>query len=85
MKKQKKKNPLLEKKYQEGYDVGFHEAQDRAVSTFAVRIERLEQVSGIGEKTIKKIIESINSPITDREWEKVSEYMDIQKQKRRGK
>lgn len=53
--KGRKKNPLLERKWQEGYDQGVREGIARSVSFFAEKFEGLADIPGIGEKTMKKI------------------------------
>jgi hypothetical protein len=74
-----KKNPLLQQKYNEGftagYDQGFAQAKRAAAAQFAVRLERLEMVSGIGEKTMEKIMESMQKDLTVGEEQAAERYM----------
>lgn len=53
------KNPVLQKKYQEGYKQGFEHGKYTAVSYFADKIEQLQDAKGIGNKTFDKIMEAI--------------------------
>lgn len=53
MKKKKRKNPVLEKKYEEGKWAGIQQA----TSYFLERFEELKKVPGIGPKTQEKILE----------------------------
>ncbi len=54
-----KKNPVLQKKFDEGYEVGFKNGaeygQRAAVDFFANKFEGLEKVPGIGKKTLSKL------------------------------
>ncbi len=54
-KRKRNKNPLLLKKWDEGYDAGVREGIARSVSFFAEKFKGLEEVPGIGEKTMKRI------------------------------
>ena len=53
------KNPILQKKYKEGYEKGFKKGfeygRNRALHFFAEKFIGLEHVPGIGEKTYEKI------------------------------
>jgi len=53
------KNPVLQKKFDEGYAKGFMKGseygRDQAVNFFADKFEGLESVPGIGSKTLRKI------------------------------
>ncbi|GGB41522.1 hypothetical protein GCM10011409_18800 [Lentibacillus populi] len=53
------KNPVLKKKFEEGYRLGFDKGTkhgiEQAVNFFAVKFEGLEKVPGIGKKTMEKI------------------------------
>ena len=53
MKKKKRKNPVLEKKYEEGKWAGIQLATDY----YLARFEELKKVPGIGPKTQEKILE----------------------------
>jgi len=50
-KRRRNRNPLLKKKYDEGYKDGIAQA----VNFFREKFEGLEDVEGIGEKTMYKI------------------------------
>jgi hypothetical protein len=53
------KNPLLEKKFQEGYNQGFKLGKDVGIATavdfIATKLEALHQMPGVGTKTIEKL------------------------------
>lgn len=51
-------NPL-ERKYWEG----FNDGKMAAINEFAKRFERLQEVKGIGEKTIRKMIDVMKLPV----------------------
>lgn len=53
------KNPLLQKKYIEGYQQGKKDGIAQAVNFFADKLSGLENVPGIGEKTMLKIVEQL--------------------------
>lgn len=75
----KKKNPLLEKKYNEGaaygYDQGFADAKRKSAALFAVKLERLEEIKGIGEQTMAKIVKSMQEDLTEGEQQKAEHYV----------
>ena len=75
----KKKNPLLEKKFNEGaalgYDQGFQDAKRKSAALFAVKLERLEDVKGIGQKTLEKIVASMQEPLTEGEKQKAEHHV----------
>lgn len=56
----RKKNPVLEKKRQEGYEAGFkvgiEHGRHAACVFFAEQFEGLEKVKGIGPKTMETIV-----------------------------
>lgn len=58
-KKKRKKNPLLQQKYHEGFQAGYERGmQDgisRATAFFATKFSTLEEEKGIGPKTIEKV------------------------------
>ena len=58
-KKFKRSNPVLEKKYKEGYEAGYKKGMAYAKLQFAgfltERFNGLSEVDGIGEKTFNKI------------------------------
>lgn len=49
------KNPLLERKFNEGYELGLKHGIDKSTSFFIDKFEGLEDRSGIGPKTMKII------------------------------
>lgn len=49
------KNPVLQKKFEEGYKLGVQHGIERSTAFFKARFEGLEEVPGIGEKTLAKI------------------------------
>lgn len=55
----KKKNPLLQQKWMEGYEQGKKDGIAQAVNFFASKFAGLEDVPGIGEKTMRKIVEQL--------------------------
>lgn len=58
-----KKNPVLQKKFEEGYQVGLEMGEmkgiQKAVDFFKQKFDGLDQVEGIGEKTMEKIVEQL--------------------------
>lgn len=59
MARKKNKNPLLQQKWIEGYQQGKIDGIAQAVSFFAEKFKGLEDVPGIGEKTINKIAKQL--------------------------
>ena len=59
----KKKNPVLQKKYDEGYVDGFNAGAEfgrkTAIQFFAKRFKQLEQTKGIGQATLDKIKQAL--------------------------
>jgi flagellar biosynthesis/type III secretory pathway protein FliH len=55
-KTQKKKNPVMQQKYEEGFEDGLRQGKYEAIRIFAEKFEGLEKVDGIGKATIEKII-----------------------------
>lgn len=57
-KRKKLKNPLLEKKYQEGFEHGFTQGKELASEhikkVMIEQIDKLEEVPGIGKGTVEK-------------------------------
>lgn len=53
------KNPVLQKKYDEGFMKGYEVGRDQAVSFFVDKLKGLEHVEGIGPKTLDKIINQL--------------------------
>lgn len=49
-KKKRNRNPLLQKRWHEGYNEGLKDGIARSVSFFAERFEGLDDIPGIGEK-----------------------------------
>lgn len=58
-KKHKKPNPILEKKYNEGYAHGKIAGINQATQFFAEKFKNLSKRKGIGEKTMEKIKEEL--------------------------
>lgn len=62
-------NPVLKKKYEEGYQkgfergtkLGFEQGKYSACMYFAERFDGLDKVPGIGPKSMKKIVEHFGS------------------------
>lgn len=54
-KKKRNRNPLLEKKWNEGYERGKQDGISQAVNFFTAKFDGLEDVPGIGKKTFEKI------------------------------
>lgn len=48
-----------------GYNDGFEAGKKRAVDHFATGFEKLQNTKGIGEKTIKKMIEVMELPVEE--------------------
>lgn len=67
----KKKNPVLEKKYWEGRE----DQRVTDIAAFAVRMQRIENIKGIGPKRLQMIFKVMNEPFTDEEQRKIQEYM----------
>ena len=55
--RKKKRNPVLDKKYDEGFEAG----SDHAVRFFVDRFQGLQNVEGIGDKTMEKIVEHLGA------------------------
>lgn len=55
----KKKNPVIEKAKKEGYEAGFKVGHEmgiqKAIDFFIDKFEGLEELEGIGPKTLEKI------------------------------
>ena len=66
----KKKNPVLEKKYWEGRE----DQRIIDIAAFAIRMQRIEKIKGIGPKRMKAIFEMMDQPFTEKERKKVREY-----------
>jgi hypothetical protein len=78
------KNPILEKKYWEGYNLGHTngviEGKQTGVAYFAVRLERLENIPGFGPKRLEAIRKAIEEDMTPEEVEKAQGYVvELQK------
>lgn len=54
-KRKRPKNPLLQQKFDEGYALGVQHGIQKSVDFFIHKFEGLEEVPGIGEKTMEKI------------------------------
>ncbi|ENH96707.1 hypothetical protein J416_09424 [Gracilibacillus halophilus YIM-C55.5] len=55
----KKKNPVLEKKWHEGFEAGRKQGIQDSINYFTKRLMDLEQVPGIGKKTMQKIVDQL--------------------------
>mgnify|MGYP001339326599 CR=1 FL=1 len=66
----KKKNPVLEQKYWQGRE----DQRITDIAAFAIRMQRIEKIKGIGPKRLKAIFEEMDKPFTDVERKKVREY-----------
>jgi hypothetical protein len=49
------------------YLKGFHDGKRAAINEFCDRFERLQQTKGIGEKTMRKMVEVMNLPLEEDE------------------
>lgn len=49
------KNPVLQKKFEEGYKLGVQHGIERSTAFFKSKFDGFEEVPGIGEKTLTKI------------------------------
>lgn len=84
---QKKANPVLIKKYQEGYTAGFQEGQAKghidgmiagkkaAAALLSVKIERIAKIKGIGPAKIKQIFDALDSNLTPEEQQEYNEFL----------
>lgn len=66
----KKKNPVLEQKYWQGRE----DQRITDIAAFAIRMQRIEKIKGIGPKRLKAIFEIMDQPFTEEERKKVREY-----------
>lgn len=57
-----KKNPLLQKKWNEGFQAGRKQGIADSVDYFSEKFVMLEDVPGIGKKTMEKIAAHFNEP-----------------------
>lgn len=61
--KKRKKNPVLEQKFNEGYVEGFKQGEEfgiqKSIAFFQSKFAGLEDVKGIGPVTMKKIKEHL--------------------------
>jgi hypothetical protein len=85
----KKKNPLLQKKwwdgYNQGFGSGFEEARDTAVAHFATRLDRIGLLKGIGPKTMQKIIQEMERPLSPEENKQAEAAVIEMRQQREAK
>lgn len=58
-KRKRNRNPLLEKKFQEGYQLGKSHGVKQALDFFIDKFEGLEDVPGIGDRTMERIKEQL--------------------------
>ena len=66
----KKKNPILEQKYWQGRE----DQRITDIAAFAIRIQRIEKIKGIGPKRLKAIFEVMDKPFTAEERKRVRQY-----------
>lgn len=73
------KNPLLNQKYNEGYEdgekAGVRKAKHSAAAAFTVKLERIAAIKGVGPKMFEKIILEFQKELSPEEKEKVDIYM----------
>ena len=55
----RKPNPVLQKKYNEGFMNGYERARLDTLDFFRMRFDKLQETKGIGEKTLEKIVDVI--------------------------
>lgn len=67
-KKKKNRNPLLQQKWMEGYQQGKIDGIAQAVNFFTAKFEGLEDVPGIGEKTMQKIVNQLGHKYFSEKW-----------------
>jgi len=53
--RKRNRNPVLQKKFDEGYKLGLEHGVQKATLFFKEKFEGLENVEGIGKKTMNKI------------------------------
>lgn len=53
--RKRNRNPLLAQKWDEGYQQGKKDGVEQAVQFFRSKFEGLEDVPGIGDKTLEKV------------------------------
>jgi hypothetical protein len=80
------KNPLLQQKYQEGYQEGLRQAKAISAAHMTVKLERLAALSGVGPKTFGKIIQDFMRELTEEEQAAAQVYVEeyLQTKKPRG-
>ena len=61
----RKPNPVLQKKYLEGYQQGKKDGIAQAVNFFADKLESLRHTPGIGPKTLGKIVDALGHQYFD--------------------
>jgi len=60
-KKKRNRNPLLQKKYDEGYKQGVIDGSKNTIDYFSKKLEQLEKQKGIGPKTMQRIIDALGA------------------------
>jgi len=60
-KKKRNRNPLLQKKYAEGYKQGVIDGSKNTIDYFSKRLEKLEKQKGVGPKTMQRIIDALGA------------------------
>ncbi|MER2154750.1 MAG: hypothetical protein ABS917_11195 [Solibacillus sp.] len=53
------KNPLLQKKFEEGRAIGRKEGIAQSTAFFVEKFKALEQMPGVGPKTLEKVKEAL--------------------------
>jgi Holliday junction resolvasome RuvABC DNA-binding subunit len=80
------KNPLLQKKFDEGmahgYNQGFNECKDIVSAHIAVKLERLRTIPGIGKRTMNKIVEDFQRKLSEEDLNRAEAYAQDLRNKR---
>lgn len=83
----KKENPVLKKKYEEGYSAGLETGKQAGhqkgyslgkkagAALLAVKMERIERIPGIGPKRIRQIFDALAPEFTDEEQKLYNKYL----------
>lgn len=61
----KKRNPVLQKAWMEGYNAGLKAGHKEACYVFAHKFEQLQEAKGIGPKTMKRVVEAMDLPLEE--------------------
>lgn len=57
----KSKNPLLQRSYNEGFQVGYQAGIDQSSRYLLDRLKEFEQLEGVGPKTLDKLLQVFDS------------------------